>query len=76
MCLFVCPDSIKLFEVKKCFYNGDINLIKILFMVNKYADFEFRIYKFILFIFIVVVYKLVNRLVRIQNEPRVLFQLF
>ena len=39
-------------------------------MVNNYADFEFRIYKYILFIFIVVVYKSVNRLVRIQNEPR------
>ena len=70
MCLFVCPDSIKLSGVLKFFYNGDIILIKILFMVNKYADFEFRIYKFILFIFIVVVYKLTNRLVRIQNQPR------
>ena len=70
MCLFVCPDSIKLSGVLKCFYNGDIILIKILFMVNKYADFEFRIYKYLLFIFIVVVCKLVNRLVRIQNEPR------
>ena len=69
VCLFVCPDSIKLSGVFKCFYNGDIILIKILFMVNKYADFEFRIYKYILFIFIVVVYKLANRLVRIQNEP-------
>ena len=70
VCLFVCPDSIKLSGVLKCFYNGDRILIKILFMVNKYADFKFRIYKFILFIFIVVVYNLVNRLVRIQNEPR------
>ena len=70
MCLFVCPDSVKLSGVLKCFYNGDIILIKILIMVNEDADFEFRIYKFILFIFIVVVYKLVNRLVRIQNEPR------
>ena len=33
-----------------------------------YADFEFRIYKFQLFIFIVVVYKLVNRVIKIQNE--------
>ena len=70
MCLFVCPDSIKLSGVLKCFDNGDRILIKILIMISKYADFEFRIYKFILFIFIVVVYKLVNRLVRIQNEPR------
>ena len=44
-------------------------------MVNKYADFEFRIYKFILFIFIVVVYKLVNRLVSIQNEARDFIQI-
>ena len=57
VCLFVCPDSIKLSGVLKCFYNEDIILIKILIMVNKYADFEFRIYKFILFIFIVVVNK-------------------
>ena len=41
MCLFVCPDSIKWSGVLKCFYNGDIILIKILIMVNKYADFEF-----------------------------------
>ena len=45
VCLFVCPDSIKLSGVLKCFYNGDRILIKILFMVNKYADFKFRIYK-------------------------------
>ena len=70
VCLFVCPDSIELSGVLTCFYNGDRNLIKILIMVNEYADFEFRIYNFLLFIFIVVVYKLVNRLVRIQNEPR------
>ena len=37
-------------------------------MVNQYADFEFRINNFQLFIFIVVAYKLVNRLVRIQND--------
>ena len=37
-------------------------------MVNKYADSEFRIFKFQLFIFTVVVYKLVNRLIKIQNE--------
>ena len=68
MCLFVCPDSNKLSGVFTCFYNGDRNLIKIMMMVNQYADFEFRIYKLQLFIFIVVVYKLVNRLVRIQND--------
>ena len=68
--LFVCPDCNKLSGVLTCFYNGYRNLVKIISMVNKYADFEFRIYKFTLFIFIVVVYKLVNRLVRIQNEPR------
>ena len=56
--------------VLTCFYNGDRNLIKILIMVNKYADFEFRIYNFQLFILIVVVYKLINKLVEVQNEPR------
>ena len=75
VCFFVCPDSIKLSGVLKCFYKGDRILNKILIMVNKYADFEFRFYKFILFIFIVVVYKLVNRLVGIQNEPRDFIQI-
>ena len=70
LCLFVCPDSMKLSGVLTCFYNGDRILNKIIIRVNKYADFEFRFYKYILFIFIVVVYKLVNRLVRIQHETR------
>ena len=70
MCLFVCPDSIKLCGVLKYFYYGDRILIKILIMVNKYADFEFRFYKFILFIFIVVAYKFVNSLVRIRGGAR------
>ena len=70
MCLFVSQDSNGLSGLLNCFYNRDIILIKILIMVNTYADFKFSIYKFILFIFIVVVYKLVNRLLRIQNEPR------
>ena len=42
-----------------------------LIKVNKYVDYEFRIYKFLILIFIVVVCKKkVNKLMNIQNEPR------
>ena len=54
----------------KPIFNGNIKYIPYVILIKRVCYFEFRIYNFLLLIFNVVVYKLVNRLVRIQNEPR------